>query len=343
MTTEKIFRTEHLVDKESYPQISFFRLPRFSNETLPILRNLPPLLGIDNTKKFIGVATATQNLPPRDNAPPVHVDIYSPQGNASLVPGYLMIHGGGFVIGKAISLQDMAVKIVQECGVVVVCVDYRLAPENNKMDLVEDCYTALLWMHDHGHKIYIDKDRLAFGGQSAGGGLAAGLALLVRDRKVIKPVFQSIEYGMLDDRTCIRPTGDLGEFVWNPEDNRFGWSCLLGDIPIGAPDTPYYIVPGRATDLSGLPSAFVSVGALDLFLDENIEHARKLIAGGVPTELIVYPGLVPLSSPSPSPLPSPLFSSLCPLHFQYPLQIPRPFFSLSSFIFHVFFRFMEEI
>eukprot|EP00026_Physarum_polycephalum_P010904 Phypoly_transcript_11090.p1 GENE.Phypoly_transcript_11090~~Phypoly_transcript_11090.p1 ORF type:complete len:140 (-),score=11.82 Phypoly_transcript_11090:361-780(-) len=101
-----------------------------------------------------------------------------------------------------------------------------------------------------------------------------------------------IEYAMLDDRTCIQPNLYDGEFCWNMENNILGWSCLLGDIPIGAPGTSYYIVPARATDLSGLPPAFIIIGALDLFLEENLAHAKKLIASGVPTELVVYPGLV---------------------------------------------------
>jgi len=147
-------------------------------------------------------------------------------------------------------------------------------------------------MHEHGHEINVDKDRLAVGGVSGGGGLTAALLLLARDRKVIHPIYQHLIYPMLDDRTCNKDPGYTGEFVWNNEKNRYGWASLLGDIPIGAPDTSCYIVPARATDLSGMPPTFMYTGSLDLFLEENIEHARKLYASGVPTEFHVYPGLV---------------------------------------------------
>jgi len=288
MTSEKKYRTGHLVDKELFPIVSSIPLLDASIENLPTLRAYPMFTPIDHT----GVAITTLNLPPRDGAPSVTVKIFSPAGNTAVVPGYLTIHGGGYYLGTADMDRNFAIHIVRDCGVVVVSADYRLAPECNKMDLVEDCYTAFLWMHEHGHEYQIDKERLGFGGQSAGGGLAAALALLARDRKVIRPVFQLLEYPMLDDRTCTKPPGNQGEFICKPEHIRFGWSCLLGDIPIGAPDTSPYIVPARATDLSGLPPTFIFVGSLDLFLDESIEHARKLLANGVSTELIVYPGLV---------------------------------------------------
>jgi len=161
------------------------------------------------------------------------------------------------------------------------------------MEPLEDCYTALLWMHQHGSEFFIDKDHLAIGGNSAGGGLSAALALLARDRKEISPlIFQHLIYPMLDDRTCLKDPGNTGEFFWTVDKNTFGWSSHLGDIPIGAPNTSPYIVPGRATDLSGVPPTYIITGSLDLFLEENIEHARKLYASGVPAELHVIPGLI---------------------------------------------------
>jgi acetyl esterase/lipase len=170
-------------------------------------------------------------------------------------------------------------------------VDYRLAPETPHPGPVEDCYAALRWLYSHTGELGVDPTRIAIGGASAGGGLAAGLTLLTRDRGEVPLAFQFLIFPMLDDRTvtATEPHPYTGEFIWTPEANRFGWTSLLGKEP-GGPDVSPYAAAARAESLEGLPPTFINVGALDLFLEEDMEYARRLMRAGVPTELHVYPG-----------------------------------------------------
>ena len=180
--------------------------------------------------------------------------------------------------------------LAEELGCVIVSVDYRLAPETPHPGPVEDCYAGLAWTFAHAGELGIDPARVGVAGESAGGGLAASLALLARDRGEHRLAFQHLTYPMLDDRTCITDVHPhTGAFIWTPHNNRFGWSALLGHDPGGQAVSPY-AAAARAEDLSGLPPTFIATGALDLFLDEDIDYARRLIRAGVPTELHVYPG-----------------------------------------------------
>lgn len=180
------------------------------------------------------------------------------------------------------ALRQLAVDV----GCIVVSVDYRLAPETPAPGAVADCYAALLRLHGTAAARGVDPDRIAIGGESAGGGLAASLAMLARDHCQVTPVLQLLTYPMIDDRTgrAGNPNPYTGEFVWTAATNQFGWQALIGDTP-----SPY-AVPARAASLSGLPPACITVGALDLFLEEDIEYAKRLRSAGVPTELHVYPG-----------------------------------------------------
>ena len=177
-------------------------------------------------------------------------------------------------------------------GCVVISPEYRLAPESRYPKPLEDCYAALTWIHNHSQSLGADPQRIAVWGGSAGGGLAAALALLARDRGEISLCFQCLLYPMLDDRTSLAPDPNefAGEYVWTRANNAFGWESLLDREP-GHPDISPHAAPARAIDLAGLPPTFIWVGALDLFVDENIEYARRLIRAGVPTELHVYPGV----------------------------------------------------
>jgi len=206
-------------------------------------------------------------------------------------PALLHLHGGGYVKGTARGSDATNAALAAELACVVASVEYRLAPEHPYPAAVEDAYAALRWLHDEAAALSVDPARIAISGESAGGGLAAALALLARDRGGPGILFQNLIYPMLDDRTgSTVDAGPLaGEFVWTPENNRFGWSALLGTAP-GGEDVPAYAAPARAEDLSGLPPAFISVGALDLFLEENLAYATRLIRAGVPTELHVFPG-----------------------------------------------------
>jgi len=156
---------------------------------------------------------------------------------------------------------------------------------------VEDAYAALKWVHGQAQSLGIDPARIAIGGESAGGGLAAALGLLARDRGEIPVCFQLLIYPMLDDRTGTAPplNAHTGEFIWTRSDNQFGWSSLLGH-PAGQADASCYAVPARAQSVVGLPPTFIAVGALDLFLEEDIAYAQRLLQAGIATELHVYPG-----------------------------------------------------
>lgn len=206
-------------------------------------------------------------------------------------PAILYMHGGGFVLSDASvairQLQELAAQL--DC--VIVSVDYRLAPETAFPGPLNDNYAGLKWLHDNAEGLGVDASRLALMGVSAGGGHAAMLAIAARDRGEIPLLYQALVYPMLDDRTGSSRTlpPQQGRFVWTPAENRYGWSAVLG-MPAGSPETPYGSVPARVDDLRGLPPAFIGVGSIDLFADENLEYARRLISAGVPTELLVVPG-----------------------------------------------------
>jgi triacylglycerol lipase len=216
--------------------------------------------------------------------------VHTPRVASGPLPAVLHMHGGGYVIGSAPMSMMSNQRTAADAGCVVVSVDYRLAPETRHPGPVEDCWAGLRWLHDKAVVLGVDPTGVAVMGESAGGGLAAGLALLARDRGGSAIAHQHLIYPAIDDRTGLGdPNPYVGEFVWTPESNRFGWSSLLGP-EAGGEAVDAYGAAARATDLSGLPSTYIAVGALDLFVDEDIDYARRLIRAGVPTELHVYPG-----------------------------------------------------
>jgi acetyl esterase/lipase len=173
---------------------------------------------------------------------------------------------------------------------VVASVDYRLAPETPHPGPIEDCYAALVWLRENAASMGADPKRIAIAGESAGGGLAAALALLTRDRAEIQLVHQHLIYPMLDDRTGPGTANPYaGEFIHTARSNCFAWSAHLGQ-PAGSPGVSAYAAAARAEVLTDLPSTYIAVGALDLFAEENLEYARRLMRAGVPTELHLYPG-----------------------------------------------------
>jgi len=237
-----------------------------------------------------GVNTEDKQVPGLEGAPDVFVRVYQPTDRPDTLPALLWIHGGGYVLGS-VERDDLLAKHLARVGqCVVASVEYRLAPEYPFPAPVEDCYAALKWFAAHTDEFGVDQSRIAIGGASAGGGLAAGLALLSRDRGEIELAYQLLIYPMLDDRN-IEPASETAPdtYVWTRENNLMGWRAYLGREP-GGDDVSPYAAAARATDLSGLPPAYIPIGDLDLFLDENIDYARRLLAAGVPTELHVYPG-----------------------------------------------------
>ncbi len=237
-----------------------------------------------------GVDVENRSIPGPPGDPDVMLRIYTPTGLEGPAPGLYWIHGGGMVLGNAAMEDPMTKGVAVEMGCVVASVEYRLAPEHPHPAPIEDCYAGLKWFSDNSESLGVDRERIAVGGSSAGGGLAAALALLARDRGEVEICFQQLIYPMLDDRN-ITPASHYVQHpkVWNREANIAGWSALLGK-PAGSEDVSPYASPARAEDLSGLPPAFIIVGELDLFVDEDIEYATRLLRAGVPTELHVFPG-----------------------------------------------------
>jgi len=209
--------------------------------------------------------------------------------NPQAAPAVLYIHGGGMVLGSMEIYSPAVATIADGGGVPVLSVDYRLAPEHPHPVPVEDCFAALTWLHAHAAELGVDPARIAVMGDSAGGGLAAGTAILARDRGV--PLARQILiYPMLDDRNVV-PDSALVPFVtWTYDDNMTGWGALLGDRR-GTGDVPPSAAPARETDYHGLPPAYIEVGELDIFRDEDIEYAQQLSRAGVSAELHVHPGL----------------------------------------------------
>lgn len=218
---------------------------------------------------------------------------YAPSGSEQSGSAVLYLHGGGMIysLAEAAPMYDAAVRgYVAASAVPMLTVDYRVAPEHSHPIPVEDCYAALCWLAEHAAELGVDPARLAVAGDSAGGGLAAGVALLSRDRGGPALALQLLIYPMLDDRTRT-PDPELPPelLTWTYEDNITGWDALLGQSA-GGDDVSAYAAPARAEDLSGLPPTYLDVGDLDIFRDEDIDYARRLSAAGVATELHLHPG-----------------------------------------------------
>ena len=197
-------------------------------------------------------------------------------------PALLWIHGGGYVHGTAALDDKVCSRFARELGVTVAAVDYRLAPENPYPAALDDCYSALIWLAGAS---CVDPARLAIGGGSAGGGLAAALALMVRDRGEVAVLLQLLVYPMLDDRTAERPNAAHPKLrLWSRSSNRFGWKSYLRGT------NPDVAVPARRDDLAGLAPAWIGVGDFDLFYEEDVAYAERLKAAGVPCEIEVIPG-----------------------------------------------------
>ncbi len=249
-------------------------LPRniVSPASQPLLRRMTAML--ERRKPPRGVEALTLGCG-------VRVRLYRPTGVDTPAPALLWIHGGGYVIGSAAQDDRLCRRFASTLGVTVASVDYRLAPQHPYPAGLQDCYAALGWLAGLPS---VDPAQVAIGGASAGGGLAAALALLARDRAEIPVAAQLLVYPMLDDRSVGPDLDHPGHRLWSQNSNGFGWSAYLG-----AAD-PAEAVPARREDLSGLPAAWIGVGSLDLFHDEDLAYAQRLRAAGVPCEVEVVPG-----------------------------------------------------
>jgi acetyl esterase/lipase len=274
------------------PFLDFLPLLDLEQNSLAEIRNSTDMgaFGVSADESEL-VTVSTQTVPGLPGNPAVEVYVYRPASRSGLSPAILHVHGGGFIMGSPLIMDATNRKLAVELGCVIVSVVYRLAPETVFPGAIQDCYAALAWLSGNAESLGVDRTRIGVKGESAGGGLAAALALMARDRGEFALAFQNLMAPMIDDRTCLRTDVSpyLGEIVWTPDHNRFGWAALLGQAPGGAGVSPY-AAPARAVDVSGLPPTFISVGSLDLFLEENLAYAGRLAAAGVPVELHVFPG-----------------------------------------------------
>jgi len=206
-------------------------------------------------------------------------------------PVLYWMHGGGMVIGNRYMDDARLIEWCRWLGCVCVSVEYRLAPEVPYPGPLDDCQEGLRFIVEHAHELRIDPRRVGIGGRSAGGALAAGLALRCRDGANVPLAFQYLEYPMLDDRGLTVSSQLEGLPIWTRESNAFGWRSYLGDR-YGTDDVPADAAPARANELSGLPSTFIGVGTADCLRDESIDFAARLCRAAVPTELHVYAGAV---------------------------------------------------
>lgn len=205
-------------------------------------------------------------------------------------PAALYLHGGGMIVGHVGQFDGLISRYVSASGTPILSVDYRLAPEHPHPVPVEDAYAALIWLHQHAADLGVDPARIGVFGDSACGGLAAAVSILARDRKGPAIAKQILVMPMLDDRT-LNPDPQLAPFVgWTWDDNRTGWQALLGDAA-GGLDTPAYAAPARVADPAGLPPAYIEVGQLDIFRDEDLTYALRLGQAGVPVEFHLHPGV----------------------------------------------------
>lgn len=235
-----------------------------------------------------GVDWSDHEAPGSDGGPPVTVRLYRPAGVEGMLPLVYWIHGGGYLAGTYEDSNDINGGWARDLGCAVLSVEYRLAPEDPYPAPLEDCYSGLQWAVENAATLGIDPARLIISGGSAGGGLCAGLALLIRDRAAFSVIHQVLIYPMINDQRT-STSNQWTTWVWTREANEFGWRSYLGEL-FGREDVPPYAAATRAKDLTGLPAAYVMVGTLDLFFDEDIDYASRLVAAGVPTEVHVYPG-----------------------------------------------------
>ncbi len=261
--------------------VGFPAIDGFDAEMLAVARTAIPALG------------STQNVERVDHQvgsePGVAVRIHRPRTSDGPLACVYSIHGGGYVVGSYDMDDALFESWCPKLGVLGVSVNYRLAPETTFPGPLDDCYLGLQWASDNADELGIDPGRLGVYGVSAGGGLAAALAMLARDKGEVRLAFQLLESPMLDDRQQTPSSNLDGLAIWSKAANEFGWRSYLGPA-YGREDVPPYAVPARSADLSGLPPSYISVGTADGFRDEDIDYAVRLNQAGVPTELHVYPG-----------------------------------------------------
>lgn len=272
------------IDPEIAESLRGFPELHFSPANVPAMRmgtTFEPQSAVDVERLEVTVA-----------GDPVALSVLRPVKSTDARPPVLYwMHGGGMVIGNRHMDDARLIEWCRQLGCVCISVEYRLAPEAPYPAPLDDCEAGLRYVFDHVDDLLVDGSRIGIGGRSAGGGLAAGLALRWGAVSDVSLAFQYLEYPMLDDRGLTVSSRMAGLPVWSRESNTFGWRSYLGDR-YGTEDLPADAAPGRASHLSGLPPTFLSVGTADCLRDESIDFAARLCRAAVPTELHVYAGAV---------------------------------------------------
>lgn len=240
------------------------------------------------TNAFPGVAIQDETIAGLGSRPALSMRLYLPEGRPTPSGALFFIHGGGYVMGELPQFDVHCSEVAKGAGCLVASIDYRLAPENPYPAPLEDCYAGLAYLAAASRRLGVDPSRIAVGGTSAGGGLTAGLTLLARDRGGPPIAFQVLEAPMLDHRGITPSSHNVDHpKVWNRAANEMAWRGYLG--PAAEGPVSEYASPALAVDLAGLPPAYISVSALELFRDEALDYARRLMEAAVPVELHVYP------------------------------------------------------
>lgn len=264
----------------------------------------PPRAGdVDARRRRVGAvmdSQAAQQLPApevlvtRHDIPvggPASIEArwYALPGEASKA-SVLYLHGGGLIMGSLDQYDAFVSRYVADAGIPMLSVGYRHAPEHPHPTPVKDAHVALMWLQSNAGRLGVDPERISVMGDSGGGGIAASLAILTRDRGEIQLQNQILVYPMLDDRNIVPDPRLKGLVTWTYDDNLTGWHAHLEGLGAAERTCPY-AVPARVQDFSGLPPAFIDVGELDIFRDESMAFGIGLLAAGVSAEIHVYPGV----------------------------------------------------
>ncbi|WP_408587226.1 alpha/beta hydrolase [Novosphingobium sp.] len=283
-------RTLHLVDPETLPLFDVLgRGAPFTRETLPAIREA-------SAAQYAAIGRPViEPVIERVASSGGKIDVlwYDPAPGAKDRPALLHIHGGGMILGSARAMMAGPAGMAAALGIPVASVDYRLAPETPFPGPQEDCLAGLRWLADNADRLGVDATRIGVIGESAGGGLAAATAQMAHDTGGPALAAQILVYPMIDHRTggdaCPYGNRTTGEFIWTRAYNQFGWEALRGDYAVDDARKGWFS-PSLADDLAGLPPTWIGTGSLDLFFDENLDYARRLVDAGVPVELHSYPG-----------------------------------------------------
>ncbi|MFC8934274.1 alpha/beta hydrolase [Rhodococcus sp. NPDC057135] len=287
MTTFPTIDPDLAVALKMFPKIDFSDIP-LARATCDAMIG-PALADLS----YDGVTLRELSAPGLDGDPEVPIRFLTPDNTTGPIPVLLWIHGGGMATGRAEYNDPFCIEVARELGFAVANVDYRLAPETPFPGPINDCYAALTYIHAHAEELGIDPSRIAVGGQSAGGGLAAGTVLKARDEGVVPVAFQYLDVPELDDRLAtVSMTNFVDTPMWNRPNAILSWKYYLGETYSGPEDSDVsiYAAPSRATDLSNLPPTYVSTMELDPLRDEGIDYAVRLLQAGVSVELHSFPG-----------------------------------------------------